>query len=95
MPPGIGDDGDGIVTNLHHFLDAFHRCNLTGVETLDLAAEHRASLDRGVEHARQLDVDAIHHLAGSLVERVEALDALADDRPILRILERHILGRFD
>ena len=33
--------------------------DLGGVEALHLAAEHRAILDRGVEHARQLEVDAV------------------------------------
>ena len=42
-----------------------------GVEALHLAAEHRAVLDRGVEHAGQLQVDAVDLRAGDLVDRVE------------------------
>ena len=78
VPPGVGDDGDGVVADLHHLLDALHARDLGFVEALQLAAEHRAVLDRGVEHSRQLDVDAVDHLAGGLVDGVEPLDALAD-----------------
>ena len=53
--------------------------DLRGVEALDLAAEHRAVLDRGVQHARQLEVDAVDLLAGELVGGVEPLQRLAGD----------------
>ena len=76
MPPGVGDDGDGVVVDLHDLLDALHAGDLGFVVALQLAAEHRAGLDRGVEHARQLDVDAVDHLAGGLVDGVEPLERL-------------------
>ena len=76
-----------------HLLDARHARDLGGVEALHLAAEHRAVLDRGVEHAGQLQVDAVDLRAGHLVERVEALHRLADDLPVLRVLERHVRRR--
>src|SRR5262249_6420422 len=95
VPPRISDDGDGIVGNGYDLLDAFHRLDLGRVETLQFAAEHRTGLDRGVEHARQLDVHAVDHLADRLVGGVETFDALADELPVLRVLERHVFGRLD
>ncbi len=71
----------------HHLLDALHVGDLGFVEALQLAAGDRAILDRGVEHAGQLDVDAVDHRAGDLVGGVEPLDALADQLPVLRILQ--------
>ena len=87
VPPGVGDDGDRGVADPHHLLDALHAVDLGFVEALQLAAEHRAILDRGVEHARQLDVDAVDHLAGGLVGGVEPLQRLAGDLPVLRVLQ--------
>src|SRR5262249_18748500 len=66
-----------------------------GVEAFDLPALHRALLDRGGEHSGQLEIGAVDLLAGNLVHGVEALDALAGDLPILRILERDVLRRLD
>ena len=75
LPPGVGHDRDGVVADLHDLLHARHALDLGGVEALHLAAEHRAILDRGVEHARQLEVDAVDLLAGHLVERCRAASA--------------------
>ena len=57
------------------------------VEAHELAAEHRAVLDRGAQHARQLDVDRVDLAAVELVGGVEPLQRLAGDRPVLRVLE--------
>src|SRR5262249_50467023 len=65
------------------------------VVALHLAAEYRAILDRGVEHAGQLDVDAVDHLAVGLVDGVEPLDGLADDLPVLRVLELDLFRRLE
>src|SRR6516164_3774039 len=61
----------------------------------DLSYALVAANVRGVEHAGQPDVDAVDRLPRDLVRCVEPLDALADDLPILRILEWDILGRLD
>ena len=87
VPPGVGDDGDGRVVDPHHLLDALHAHDLGFVIAFQLAAEYRAVLQRGVQHARQLDIDAVDHLAGGLVGGIEPLDALAGDFPVLRILQ--------
>ena len=44
-------------------------------------------LDRGVQHAGQLDVDRVDLAAVELVGGVEPLQRLAGDLPVLRILE--------
>ncbi len=91
LPPGVGHDRDRGVADLEHLLDALHAGNLGGVEALYFAAEHRAFLDRGVQHARQLQVEAVDLLAGHLVGGVEPLQRLAGDLPVLRVLELGLL----
>ena len=59
---------------------------------VELAAEHRAILDRGAQHAGQLDVDRVDLAAVELVGGVEPLQRLAGDLPVLRILELDGLG---
>ena len=81
------------IADLHHVPDARHARDLGGLEALHLAAEDRAVLDRGVEHPGQLQVHAVDLGAGQLVHRVEALHRLADELPVLRVLERHVRGR--
>ena len=84
LPPGFGDDGDRRVPDLHDLADAGHVGDLGLVDALDLAAIDRAVLDRGVEHARQLDIDRIDLAAVELRRRVEPLHRLAGDLPVLR-----------
>src|SRR3712207_8651571 len=43
----------------------------------------------------QLQVDAVDLLARELVRRIEPLERLASDRPVLRRLERHVLRRLE
>ena len=91
-PPGIGDHGDAGVLHLHDLAHAGHAGDLRLVVALQLAAEHRAILDRGAQHARQLDVDGVHLAAVELVRGIEPLQRLARDGPVLRILELDALG---
>ncbi|MGY3508453.1 hypothetical protein ACVIQY_001428 [Bradyrhizobium sp. USDA 3051] len=98
VPPGVGNDGDRGVADLDDLLDAFHAGDLGFVIAFQLAAEHRAILDRGVQHARQLDIDAVDHGAGGLLGGVQPLHALADQLPVLGVLQldlgrRRQLGR--
>ena len=76
VPERVGDDGDGAVADRHDLLHARHALDLRGVEALDLAAAHRRVLDGRDQHVRHLDVDAVGHLAGELVEGVEPLEPL-------------------
>ena len=88
MPPRIGDDGDGRVVDLDDAAHAGPAGDLRLVVASELAAEHRALLDRGTEHAGLLDVDRVHETAVQLRCGVQPLDRLAGDLPFLRILER-------
>ena len=90
LPPRVGHHRDRGIADLHHVPDARHARDLGGLEALHLAAEHRAVLDRGIEHPGQLQVDPVDLGAGQLVHRVEALHRLADELPVLRVLERHV-----
>ena len=54
----------------------------------DLAAKDRTARDDRVEHARQLHVDAEDGFARDLGGRVDALNRLADQLELRRILER-------
>src|SRR4051812_2155162 len=96
-PPGISDHGDAGVLYLHDLAHAGHAGDLRLVVALQLAAEHRAILDRGAQHARQLDVDGVDLAAVELVRGIEPLQRFARDGPVLRILELDALGirRFD
>ena len=47
------------------------------------------------QHVRQAHVDAVDHLAGQLGQRVEALQRLAGDLPVLGVLELDLLGRLE
>jgi hypothetical protein len=87
VPPGIGDHGDGRVVDLQRALHAGHAGDLRLVEARELAAEHRRLLDRGVQHARKLEVDTVDFLAVHLVRGVQAHDRLAGDLPVLRVLQ--------
>jgi len=91
VPPGVGDDRDA-VGDLHHVDHTGHRSGLGGIETFDRAADHRAHLDRRVDHARQLHVDAEFGRAVDLGRRVEPLSALADDGEVFRVFQRDLLG---
>jgi hypothetical protein len=89
-PPGIGDHGDRRVADAHDLSYAGHGRGLRGVEGPDLAAEDRTIADRGVQHPGQAQVGAIDLLAGELVGGIQALERLADDRPLRRILQRNV-----
>src|SRR6266436_8518041 len=53
--PGVGDDRDPRLLHLDHALDAGTAGDLRLVIALHGAAEHRATLDGGAQHAGQLD----------------------------------------
>src|SRR5262249_30975042 len=80
------------VTDLHNVAYPRHTLHFVGLEALHLAAEHRRVLDRGVEHAGQLQIRAVDLGAGDLSHRIEALHRLADELPVHGVLQRD-LGR--
>ncbi len=95
MPPRVGDDRDRRVADAHDLLHAGALHRDRGVDALHLAAEHRAILDRRVEHPGHRQIHPVDLLARRLVDRVEAREALAGDLPVLRILERDVGRRRD
>ena len=95
MPVGVGDHDDGVAVDRHDLLHTRHLLDLGGVEALQLAADHRASAHGGDQHAGHGVVHAVDLLAGDLVDRIEPLQRLAGDLPVLGILELHLLGRLE
>ena len=92
-PPGISDHGDRVVAHLHHLLDPGHGHDSGCVKALHLGANLRRLPDRGRQHAVELDIRAVNLCARELVGGVEAQLGLADNRPVLRILERYLKWR--
>ena len=90
MPPGVGHHRHRAVAHRHHLLHAGAAGDGCGIEALDLAAEYRAVLDGGVEQSGQLQVHAVDLRAGEFVLGVQAHDRLADELPVLRVLQRHV-----
>ena len=89
-PHVVGHDGDGIVEphDLTHALDDLGRCI---VHALYSAAKHRRLRQGRDLHARRANVDAIDGRSIDLGRRVEPLGRCADQRKILRLLQRHRL----
>jgi len=91
-PHVIADHRDKILEH-DHLPYARDFPGLDIVDVPDFAAEHRTG-GQGCElQARQHDIDAVQRFAVDLVRCVEALERLADQLEILRVLERRILGR--
>jgi hypothetical protein len=95
VPVGVGHDDDGVAVDRHDLFHPRHLLDLGGVEALELATDHGAGADGRDQHSRHGEIDAKDLLAGDLVERVEALQRLAGDLPVLGILQLHVLGRFE
>ena len=90
--PRVVGDNRHAARNLHYLLHARKRLRFGGVEADRLAAEHRATRDSGVDHARPARIDAELRAASDLIRRVEPLHGFADKPELLRILQRHIGG---
>ena len=96
LPPAVGDDRDaggqevvappGDRVDDERVLDARQPLHLVEVGADGLAAKHRTLVEDREERTRRLDVDAERRLAGHDVGVVDALDRLADDLEVLRIL---------
>src|SRR5215472_15687607 len=74
VPVRVGNDGDGLI-EAHDALHARHRLGRGGIDGRELAAVDRRDLDRGVEHARQFEIDAIDRAAvTAAAKRADALN---------------------
>ena len=65
------------------------------VQRFDRTPDHRAPLDRRVQHVRQCCIEAEHGCARGHVESVDQVHRLADVTIIGRILESYLLGHLD
>ena len=101
-PPARGDDRDPVADALRDaarvglaraddkgVADAGQRLDGVGVRARHRAAEDRALLEDGVEHAGHDDIDAEKRLTGYDPGVVDAGRRLADDPEALRVLELH------
>ncbi len=89
-PGRVGDDGDA-ARDLHDLAHPGHRLRLRGAEALHPAADHRRTGDDREPHPRDADVDPEPRRPANLLRRVEARDLLADEPPLVRVLEGWIL----
>ncbi len=89
MPPAFGNDRHGarqLVNRVH----AFHGLDLCLVaQAADGHAQAWRMLDGGVEHAVDLEVDAVLGLAGGFVVGIQAFDRLADPAKLARVAQRN------
>jgi hypothetical protein len=92
VPERIGDDRDRILER-HDLPHARQAAGLGVIDRLERPLEHRALHQRGVEHSGKLHIDAVGGAAQHLVGRVEPSCRLADERPVLGVLERDVRGR--
>ncbi len=92
VPPGVGHHRHRAVVDPHRALDTGARGDRGVVEADQLAAEHRARLDRRVEHAGHAHINGVELAAVELVAGVQALDRLAGHLPGLGILQDDGLG---
>ena len=93
-PPVVGHHGHELahVQDLDDAPAVFH---LGRVHAFDFAVEHGARRHRRMQHAGQLRVDAVFDLAHHDVGNVHAGNGLADQRPVFRVFECDIFGRFE
>ena len=76
-PITVGNDCDGVaeLDDLQHAAPALHG---PFVDMLELAARHRAGIDRGIDHAGDLRIDCELSGAVDFERRVELQQRLAD-----------------
>ena len=86
----VGRELDGAVDH-QDLAHARHLLYLVEVGGFDFAAKDRALLDRGVEHARQRDIDAEERLAADDGVGVDAGLGLANDGVVLGVFERDVV----
>ena len=88
VPPALGDHRHR-AGQLVHRVHAFHGFDLVFVAQAAYGhAQAWRVLHGGVEHAVDLDVDAVDRLAGGLVVGVEALHRLADPAELAGVAQR-------
>ena len=89
-PPGVGHHGHA-VGDLHHIDHAGHGLGLGRIHRFNGAANHRALLQRGVNHAGQLHVNAELGCAVDFGRCVQAPCRFADDGELARVFDGGLL----
>ena len=88
VPIGVGHHGHAI-RNLHHVDHARHGPGLAGVKAFYLAANHRALLQAGVDHAGQLDVNTKLGRTINLGRGVQPPGCLANDGEVFWVFQHY------
>jgi hypothetical protein len=95
LPVGVGHDRDGVAVDREDLLHARHFLTLLRRRSLEFAAEHRAGAIAAFSRPGSCSRCAVDLLAGELLDRVEPLQRLAGDLPVLRVLELDVLRRLE
>jgi hypothetical protein len=82
--PGVVGDGGDTAGDRDHLADTAHLQRLAGVKAVHRSGLGRVELDRGMDHAFDLVINAIALRAGGLGDDVDALHRLADQAPLGR-----------
>ncbi len=91
--PGIVGNHGHAVRNLHDFLDARYGHRFRAVETRDLAFEHRAAFERGVQHAGTAHIESESDGAVNLRRSIQALGRRPDQFVLGGGLQRNVRRR--
>ena len=94
-PPPVVRHHRHKIPHIEDFFDTAAIVNFAAVQGLDLAIENGARRHRSVHHTRQLGIDAIADFGAHDVGNLTTLDGLANDLPILGVLQRHIGWRIE
>ena len=89
LPPGIGHHRDGGIVDAHDLPHARHAGHFEFVEALEVAAEYRASLDCGVEHAWELHIHPVDHFTdhfSAVSSRLSGLPAIVQSLGSLSLI---------
>ena len=90
-PPGVGHHGDRRVADRHDRPDARPCLYRIGRHADESAASDRTLADRGTQQPRQPEVGAVDERAVDLAGGIEPCQRAADQRPVARRLEGHLL----
>ncbi len=93
-PEAVGNHRDRVV-ELDHLLHAAPALDRRLVHALELAARHRAGIDRGIDHARNLRIDGELGGAVDLQRRIETRQRLADQLELIGRSDRRFLVELD
>ncbi len=89
-PPVVGNDRHRTL-EAHQLAHARHPGKPGIIHRLQLTSQNRTLNQRGVQHVRQADVDAVDRRTAHLVERVQPFARGADEPPFAGVLEPDVM----